>query len=57
MTGAGFVALGPSIGNLFTDSTALAGALRSASQTAGDTREHVPCTLYCALLIVMFMNI
>jgi leucyl aminopeptidase len=36
VTGAGYVALGASIGNLFTDSTALAGALRSASQAAGD---------------------
>lgn len=36
LTGAGYVALGASIGNLFTDSTALAGALRSASQAAGE---------------------
>lgn len=36
VTGAGYVALGASIGNLFTDSTALAGALRSASQAAGE---------------------
>ena len=36
VTGAGFVALGSAIGNLFTDSMQLAGALRSASQAAGE---------------------
>lgn len=35
VTGAGYIALGSAIGNLFTDSVQLAGALRSASQSAG----------------------
>ena len=44
VTTAGFVALGPGIGGMFTDSTQLAGDLRAASQAAGVGKGLCACS-------------